>query len=246
MNKQNNGFTATHPGMTARAVAGVEDIVEFIDDFNATSVSSTDNLLPWFATVNSGTAAIADDGPGGLLKITTHTTQNNVVNVQQPGEAYKLAAGKRVSFVARLALADADNEAVFVGLSITDTAILDADASPVGQGAVSDAVGFVWTGAALWAVASKNGSTAWISKVVSVETLADDVYVELEFHFDGAGHIVFLVDGIQVAEITDTAATVTLYPDDEALTPTIEVQNLEAGTVANIAYVDRIEAYQER
>lgn len=241
---RNRQLAVSHPYQSAEeAFWAGQDIVEVVrDDFTQMTVSATVDLLPWFATLDSGTAVIADDGPGGLLVVTTHTDDNDFVNVALNGESMKLAAGKRASFRCRCKADDVSTTIIFLGLAITDAEILNA--SGTGAGTVTDAIGFCLLGGDVYCVASKNGSTTWngVNQDSGINT-ADATYNEYEVQFDGAGGVVWKIDGNTVHSITDTG-TVTLYPDDEALTPMLEVQNTDAS--AEVGTFDYFCAYQER
>jgi len=212
--------------------------VAFEDDFLKVSVSATDNTNAWFATVNTqGTALLVDDYPGGALAITTHTTQYHTVNLQAPGGAFKLALGKPLVLrVSGIKITDADAGQFFVGLCRADTAILNASGS--GAAATTDAIGFVWDGTDLNAVCAKDETTAWSQDIDTGGTLTDAANVDLAMTFDGAGTIKWYLNGDEVASLTDSAATVTEYPDDEALTPSIEVQNLSGSAATAVVTVD--------
>ena len=238
-------MAVSHPLQSAEeAFFAGQDIVEVVrDDFTQMTVSSTVDLLPWFATLDSGTAVISDDGAGGLLVVTTHTDDNDFVNVQLNGESIKLAAGKRASFRSRAKVDDADTTNFFIGFAITDAEILNA--SGTGAGTVTDAIGFANIAGSVYCVSSKNGSTTW--NVVAQDSgldMVDATFRTFELEFDGIGGVTWKIDGNTVHTISDTATTITLYPDDEAMTPTIEVQNTDAS--AEVLTVDYYAAYQER
>jgi len=227
--------------------APIKPQVFYETDFNRYCHSATDNTNEWFATLNTGTVALADSGTNGLVVITTHTTDNSVVNMQMPGEAYKLAAGKNLQFrAANLKLTVATEANFFIGLSITDTTILTGTVAP--EGSASDAIGFMWdgTGLKLYAVASKNGTTTWTSKIdTGIALVANTFIEELSFNFDGNGKALFYVNGALVATIDDQAATKTLYSDDEDLTPSIEVQTTADG-VAKVLTLDYLAVEMDR
>lgn len=231
-----------HQSMTAEDVAAVNPNIAVDEDhFNKQTVSGTTLLLPWFATLNSGTAVITGAAGGKLLITTATTTDDAIVNIQKNGEAYKLAVGKRVSFVAKkVQIDDVSLAGAFLGLAITNTAVLTANAAKN----ASDMVGFLWDGTNLFGIAVKDSValTLGVNKI-NLGALADATDVDLAFHFDGAGNIQFFVDGVLTGTSTDAAAVKTYLPDDEELTPTIVAQEISA--VARTMLVCEANGYQE-
>lgn len=232
----------TYRGDTAPAV------IEFVDDFMVANTSATNDAAVWFVedTDNngSGTAVLSDDGAGGLLLLTTHTTDNDIVNVQANGECFKLAVGKPVSFFLKsVKITDVSASAAFFGLAITDTTVLAADA----VNNCTDNIGFLWNGTDLKAVAGKDTAGAtWSSNTTCSYDPADGTAFDLEMRFNGLGKCEFYVDGTLEATIDDQAATKTLYPDDEALTPTLVLQVITNPTAAETATVDFVRYTQVR
>ena len=116
----------------------------------------------------------------------------------------------------------------FVGLAITDTTPLAG---------MTDAIGFRCD--------DSTGDIDYLAEKDSSETtadstkdLADATFVTLRFEVIGNTRVNYYVDGNRVASIT------TNIPDDEALTPTIEIRN--DGAAANTMTVDYVYVMQER
>jgi hypothetical protein len=221
------------------------DVVRFEDDFVGVSFSATADTMPWLATLGgtSDAVAVIDDGPNGLLKITSGTADNEESSIQLNGESFKLAMGKRVRFgVKNIKADDVSDLGFFAGLAITDTSVFGSDSA----NAVTDYVGFMADGSKLYAVAGKDAATAWSTKVDTGIALADDTFIsDLSFEFDGEGKVTWYSGSTKLAEIKDTAATKTLYPDNEALTPTVSVQTLANGGSSNLT-LDYLYAEQDR
>lgn len=201
------------------------DVVKYIDDF--VSVPGTDATLdPWTVTLveaGAGESTVAAGvGGNGTLLITTDAAEDDGVSLQLKGEAFKLEASKPLYFGARVKISDATQSDFFIGLAITDTAIL---------GGVTDSIGFtkVDGSTALAFVVNKNSTATTAS---SLYTVVADTYAIIEFYWDGAALEVF-VDGLSVA-----TPAVTNLPDDEELTPSIEfLAGAAAAKTMNVDWV---------
>lgn len=184
------------------------DVVKFVDDFVA--VHGTDATLDeWTITlveagVGESTVGAGVSGNGTLL-ITTDANEDDGVNMQLKGEAFKLETGKPLYFGARFKVSDATQSDFFLGLAITDTTIL---------GGVTDSIGFLKAdGSAAMSFDVNKNSTA--TNAAAIHTVVDDTFLIAEFYWDGAALEVF-VNGVSVA-----TPAITNLPDDEELTPSI-------------------------
>lgn len=83
---------------------------QFADDFD-TPILSTG----WVVTASTGTAAVAV-GDGGVVVETTTAAAANFVSIQRPFASFEPVAGKKLYFVARIALSDVVNGAFVAGL----------------------------------------------------------------------------------------------------------------------------------
>jgi predicted RecA/RadA family phage recombinase len=213
---------------------------EMDDDFMDASISETADAARWLATLVDGDSdegevlGIADDSAGGQLTCTTNDKDNDLNNLQWNGEAFKLQAGKPLVFEALgVAVDDVDTMDLFIGLCITDaTAIAGA----------TDCVGFRiadGTASVVLECVSEKDSTEE-STTDTDATLADATEVDLRIVFDGGSSpsILFYVDDTLVATHSTTV------PDDEFLTPTLEIRN--ASAAASTLSVDRVRCWQMR
>ena len=187
------------------------------EHFHHVSWSETANLGDWLKTsVDTDTdtgdvVSAGDDAVGGFLSILTNDNALDSESLQLNGEAFKMLTNP-LYFRARFSLSDVSAADIAIGLGITDTAILAA---------ITDFIGFK--------TASNDGNLLYSlekdSTATDVDTtvdLADGVMNEVGITFDGTYTRIF-VDGVYIA----TALTTNL-PNNEALTPSIEVQNAAA------------------
>ena len=212
-------------------VSGPKDTLSiphlFFDDFidgwgfegndadNTGKFSETANLGQWLVTLvdggsdNGEVIACADDAAGGYLTMTTNDADDDSIEMQMNGEAWKLATGKTLVFEVRMKGADVSEFDWFVGLAITDTTVMTA---------VTDRIGFECPDSTgdIDAISEKDGSQTTTD---SAQDLADDTFVTLRFEAEGTGKVRYYVDGSLVATHT------TNIPEDEALTPTICIRN---------------------
>lgn len=161
----------------------------------------------------AGDAAEAiTDGVGGLLLITCDAADDDSVELQKVGEAWKLASGKACWFEARLKISDATQSDLFVGLNITDTTLIDG---------TTDGVSFRKAdgSTALSFVTEKNSTE---TTTASIHTVVADTFFRVGFYFDGVSTVYGYVNGLLVATHT------TNIPDDEELCVSIAIQNGEA------------------
>ena len=199
------------------------DVTKYVNEF--TDGPGTDATFDddWTVTrVEAGASestAIRIDGVGGVLQITTDAAENDGINMQAIGEAFKLASGNIVYCGFRLKASATTQNDFFIGLAITDTDIL---------GGVTDRIGFEKLDAAtdVKAMLEKN-STETLS--ASLATL-DTSYHTYEFYFDGT-NVEFFIDGVSKA-----TPAVTNLPDDEELR--VSIHALAGEAVAKTFDVD--------
>jgi hypothetical protein len=177
--------------------------------------------------------------------------------MQANGEAWKLVKGKPLSVTfGNVKITTVAGANMFLGLAITDTSIFDGS----GYLTLTDGIGFFWNGTALYYTAVKNGSASATNGISTpaggsgstgiVFTSATNIY-KLVFEWDGINTIKFYIQETEasvmklVGTVTDGAATITKYPDDETLTKTIALQNISAST-AQSAYVDYFDVFMAR
>lgn len=188
-------------------------ICKHVDEFVSTPTDDTTGLPTAYTCTLVGTSTAVPTGlAGGGLLITTGGTENNGVNMQLKGEAFKLVAGKPCYFGARLLISDAIQSDFLVGLCITDTDLL---------GGMTDGVYFRKVdGATAVTFVVEQDSTETESATVLAADTGFHIY---EFFWDGAALVAY-IDGVAVS--TPTLANL---PDDEELTPSIHFLTGEGG-----------------
>ena len=241
------------PSVTPRSAAAPD--VEYFEDFlqggyvadaalsaesdPAAKFSMVADAGEWFVTrtaTGTPTLTVLDDGANGYLKILNGTADNDLTNLQLNGESFKLRAGKMLVFESKFNITDLTYGEFFIGLSITDTAIMG---TYVTSGS-SDHIGFAMLSAGpslLYAVDKDNAGTD--SSVDTGIDLVDATDVTVRIEIDGISVARFYVDGVLVG--TDTAN----LPDNEAMTPTVELRNY-GGTTAAIMNIDYIRVAANR
>ena len=220
--------------------------VTFFDDFIAggqgttiaNKFATTADAGEWLKTVdNSGTSVISDAEHGGVLTLNPGTAAANFLSIQLNGEAFALAANRKIIWEARLKISDVDDGNFFAGLASTD--VTGTVIGPILDG-VNDSIGF----------RNVLGNTATFLYVVEDDTnettgtaytaATDDTFMVLRFEVDGTDRVRFYVDGALVGTVK------TNLPDSgAALTPTFEIAS-PTGTTATVMEIDYILVIADR
>lgn len=226
-------------------------IVAYHEEFitgGAGKFSESADAAEWLKTSVDGDSdgadicKIADDGPGGILQLTCNDKNSDRENLQLNGEAFKLATGKAMFFETAVAIKDVDKCDFFIGLAITDTDIF---------GGVTDRIGFQNDHDGNIDALIEQDSTEYAADTVNdlTDCAAIANYVDnrviLAWYWDGAGIVKFFVDGALTNTFTDNGTTI-VVPDDEAMTPTIEIKILDAAAAVQTAFIDYIDIQSER
>ena len=196
-------------GHRARVVEAFgPDVVKFRDDF-VDSVVAADAVTGYTVTLveaGAGESTITHpDTVSGVLLFTTDANEDDGINFQLTGEAFKLDTQAMTWFGARFKASEATQIDWLIGLCITDTDLL---------GGMTDGVYFRKAdGAATMAFVTEKDST---ETSTAAGTFAADTYTEVAFGYDGTSVFGF-VNGTLVATHT------TNIPDDELLTPSLQV-----------------------
>lgn len=203
-------------------------VVKVVEEFVKLPVDDTTGLPTGYTCtlVNASTVALGT-AAGGTLVLTGGGAENDGVNMQCKGEAFKLDAAYPTYFGIRWQAVDVDQTDFLAGLCITDTTLL---------GGMTDGVYFQSvdeTGAVTLEV--EKDSTA---SSLSIATMTDATWMTFEFFWDGTSLYAW-VDGVQTS-----AVTVTNLPDDEELTLSIAMLSGEAA--ANTLTADWVRAFQIR
>lgn len=208
------------------------DSVTYSSDFVRLPIDdTTGDPTEWTTTVveaGAGDTLIAlQDGAGGLVRITTAANDNDGGSYQLGATAFELTSDQELycGFFG-VAINDVTQSDFFIGLAVTDTAILAA---------VTDRIGFqsVDASASLTFPVEKNSTETNFDPTV---TLVDATAVDLEFYFDGTGLEIF-VDGVSQGR-----PAVTNLPDDVEMRLSWEFLTGEA--VAQTMDINRITCIQ--
>lgn len=171
----------------------------FFNDFN--TYTTTDWTNTSTGTTPPAPALVAGDG--GILGLVTAGAATNQQELQSVVANFQLIAGQQAWFKMRLALVDATNSQLLVGLiNITTT--------PFTPAAVTDGIYFT----------KASGSTALVgnfeiansSQTVALPgfNMANSVYANLGWHYDGNQTVQFSANGNPLGQFVITAMPTTL------------------------------------
>lgn len=206
------------------------NVTKFIEEFVNTPFDGADTPAAFTVTLveagaGESTVALKPGADGGVLVITTDAAENDGVNMQAKGEAFKPLTYP-IYFGCRFQISEATQSDFLIGLCITDTDLL---------GGMTDGIYF----------RKVDGSTtmAFVLEKDSTETstnygtaVAAGVTLKLEFYFDGTN-----VDWY-VNDVLQTRPATTNLPNDEYLTPSIQVLTGSAAIItADVGYLRAIQ-----
>src|SRR5574343_992560 len=94
------------------------NVCKFIEEFVNLPVDDTTGLTQEFTStlVNASTVALKTGDAGGSLDITTAGAENDGVNMQLKGEAFKLASGKQLYFGIKFSISEATQSDFLTGI----------------------------------------------------------------------------------------------------------------------------------
>lgn len=223
------GVWADCPLLAIQADPTVGHIV--FEDFNNIHAATLAGYTATQAT--TGTFAISDAAGGVALADSNSTTQGQGINVQKLGEDFLCAATKDMWFECRVKVVDTfDDAELFIGLSITDTAIIDTQAN-----ASTDHIGWhcVTNDGILLFSAEKGGT----GTTKASTTLVEDTWIKLGFKVNGVTDIEHWVNGAKVAT-THVTANISVAE----MTPSFICQS--GGTADPILHIDWYRCVQLR
>ena len=222
-------FFGTHRKRLLNAIG--ENVVSYIEDFvNLPVDDTTGDPLAWTTTVveaGSGTTTFAStDASGGKAIITTAGNEDDGGNYQLNGESFETTSDQDLYFGTKLAINDADNTDIIVGLAVTDTTLL---------GGLADGIYFESVdGSASISTVTEASSTE--TQNDSAGTLVDATEIELEFYYDGtAGNVEFYIDGTLVKTHTTNIPSTQMR---------VSVHFLTGEATANTCTIDWIRCIQ--
>ncbi len=146
----------------------------------------------WTITeTGSGSRATADAASGVLL-VTNAAGGSDLNNLQKLGEAFLPAAGKKIWFEARYYLGAVASSSTFMGLSITDTALV----------ASAPADGIYFSSAANSALAFVSRGSSVSSTASSLKTISNNAFTKVGFKVTGSGLVEYWVDDVKKGSFT--------------------------------------------
>lgn len=199
----------------------------FLDDFNRYVAAD------WVVTeTQAGATQALAAGNGGTLLLTNSAADNDQNTIAKTPAAFTLDATKKSVFRARFKIDDVTQSDLIVGLVVVDTALPSAGRT--------DGIYFYSDdeSAALNVTVRKNATTG-ANNATSIATLANDTFLTVEWFYDGAGTLVYGVNGTLLGRLSASD-----YFPDAATTVTFALQNGSA--VARSATIDYLFAAQER
>lgn len=206
------------------------DVIKWDERFLNVGALASDDPLGWTVTLveaGAGESTITRTGTfGGGLVLTTDANEDDGIEMQLLGEAFKLNSScKALYFYAKLQASEATQSDFLVGLCITDTTLL---------GGMSDGIYFEkLDGSTSMSCTTEKNATE--TQTDSIGTFAADTDVEVEFYYDGTA-VEFFVNGVSVARHTTNIC------DDEDLTPSL--QFLAGSTTAKTLTIKQMRAIQ--
>lgn len=188
---------------SAQPIGCDPDFIVFWDDFTGVAVDSTND---WTVVKDAGAAVtIAADTVGGELLLTSAATTDNDGASVQGNEIFKAASGKNIWFEARVKVADADQQDVYVGLTVNFAT------NPEAVLTAADRIGFQ--------IDDDNASILCKTEAGGTETstdsgvdAADDTYVTLGIMVRGTTAVEFYINRALVATHTTNITTTELTP----------------------------------
>ena len=191
--------------------------------FVRTSVNGPENLTGLLANA-SRAANVYHNG----IVILTDTAENDGESLQLLAEPFYLnSASKPFVFGTRITMDVVDESDFFLGIAITDTALL---------GGVTDCIAWRKVDGSTDTKLVVEKDSAETESAASEHTMVADTAVNLAFIYNGT-NVTPYVNGV-----AGTALAVTNLPDNEALTPSIEIlTGAGAAVTSTIGFLD---AYQ--
>lgn len=189
-------------------------VVKYLQDFaTLPSDDTTGDATEWELTITEGagnTTHVVTDRAGGALLITTGTNENDGISMQlgaAAGENILLNGTDHLYVGARLALGDADQSDLWVGVAVTDTDLL---------GGVTDSISFRSpdaSGNVFFVVENTN-----VEDSIAAGVLTDGGYVDLEFLYDGES-VTGYFNGTAIGCVGKASVA---FPDDQEMRLSLE------------------------
>lgn len=222
---------------------------DFGDEYALTSDMPVAASSPWIgADTTTALFAQATDEAHGVATLTCDaTTDNKMIQILGDMEWTGLVTSKNTIFYTRLKLSDATQTDFFIGLTISDSTIIDPTGTTLATTLTpTDCIGFFKLDgvATLQLVAIRDSVAVGQS---TIATLADDTYVTLELRAQmrgtaGTGRVEAWVNGTYAGEFTSTTLP---YTGEEILAPAAALASGN-NTGTKVATIDAIGVGLER
>lgn len=184
----------------------------------------------WVVTATGAATEALAAGNGGWLLLTNSAANNDLVALQKTPSSFTLDTTKPSWFEASFKVSDATKSALVMGLQVIDTTPLD----------VTDGIYFLKSAASTSvAIISRKDATTGSTTATAIATMADDTFIKLGWYYDGAGKLIYSVNGVIGGSLD-----ITNFFPDTAVTVSFALQNGEA--VAKTMTLDFLVASQER
>jgi hypothetical protein len=217
--RSSTGLRAPFAGMPV----GLELYLDYNVIFDDFIEVVNDQTNKWTTIIDTGcTAVVLADTAFGILTFTCDSGDNEGASIQK-NETVKFVSGKKLFFEARIAMADADDGDIAVG--IAQNHATDPEAMILGAG--------VWfqVNEGSGTLICKAG-TAGATSESSGQALSDGVFRRVGFVYDGANTLTYYVDRQAVASVNFASLPTT------ELTPSMYYINGAADTdTASLDYI---------
>jgi len=160
-----------------------------------------------YVDIGAGTTVIAQGTTAGQRALITNAAnENDSTNLQVVGTPFQLAVGHPLYFGAKIAISDATQSDLFVGLGNTDTTLMAAHALNLS----SDGIYFYKVDGGTVAVAGalKAAAASSVNSATAVTTSS----MLYEIYYDGVGTVTYYHDGVEVTSMSAGFPTAVLTP----------------------------------
>lgn len=199
------------------------------DDFTGINLDSGTGFK-WTTTVDAGGSSVAvlADTAGGVCRIASQATTDNVGGALQGDEVFSPAAGKDIWFFTRVRVSDATQTELAVGLAI------DLASNPEDLITTADHILFTKADGVATVNCVSDNATTVTTHGTAVHTMEDDTWVEFAFHLTSNTKLEFYVNKALVAtgttDIPNTQIALSAYmiSGDDQGTKTFDIDYLGA------------------
>lgn len=238
-NRGSDDFFGTYVAMDPTRV------ISYFDDF-VPYIGSRYLISTIEAGLGGSATEVMGDANGGVLVVTNDNAAGDHDHFQLSGdggttvyEPFLIEAGKKFWLSTRFKTADADQNAIIIGLHEKNTDPWNAEPADVFYFRSS-----LFTATNTATIQFKSSSAAATNVTTTVKTLADDTYTILEAYYDGLDTVHLWTDGVKVGTADVTNATRgDLLPNQE-VSPAFGMECTDTG--ADAFTIDWIFCAKER